>query len=72
MYSGAGLRKAVTVLLVLRNATVVTMNAGRDVLQRADVVIENNRIVAVGPGAASSLTGVVQTLDCTGRVVVPG
>ncbi|MDR3036255.1 MAG: hypothetical protein LBV78_24710, partial [Kitasatospora sp.] len=35
--------------LVFRNATVLTMDDGRHVLDGADVLIEGERIAAVGP-----------------------
>ena len=35
--------------LLIRNATVVTMNASREVLRDADVLIDGDRIASVGP-----------------------
>jgi len=58
--------------LIIRNATVVTMNARREVLREADVVIEGNRIVKVGPHARTRLTRAVRTIDGNGLVVLPG
>ena len=48
---------------VIRNGTIVTA----DLTYKADVLIENGRIAAIGPG----LTGDI-TLDATGCLVMPG
>ena len=48
---------------VIRNGTIVTA----DLTYKADVLIENGRIAAIGPG----LTGDT-TLDATGCLVMPG
>lgn len=57
--------------LLIHGGTVVP-GAFRRVLPRADVLVENGRIVAVGrtlPGAASRVDRV---LDATERIVIPG
>ncbi len=56
--------------LVIRNTTVVTMNAGREVLAGADVLVRDGHIAAVGPGLEAK--GVRQTIDAAGCVVTPG
>jgi 5-methylthioadenosine/S-adenosylhomocysteine deaminase len=58
--------------LVIRNATVVTMNPSREVLPNADVVIQGNRIAHVGRARKSRRSGGAQVIDATGRVVIPG
>ncbi|MFB4309837.1 amidohydrolase family protein [Actinomadura sp. GTD37] len=56
--------------LVLRGGTVLPMTGGREVLDDADVLIEGDRITAVGPrlpvpdGAAE--------IDASGGIVMPG
>src|SRR4051812_10192349 len=57
---------------VISNATVVTMNAKREVLRDAEVVISDRRIVKVGPATRGGKTGVRRQLDAKGRVVLPG
>ncbi len=57
--------------VVLRGATVVTMN-GYEVVENADVVVEGNRIVGVGPtGSIDVPTGATE-LDMSGKYIVPG
>jgi len=57
---------------VISNATVVTMNAEREVLRDAEVVIVDRRIVKVGPATRGGKTGLRQTLDARGKLLVPG
>jgi 5-methylthioadenosine/S-adenosylhomocysteine deaminase len=57
--------------LLVRNATVVTMNAAREILRGADILIERGRIAQVGRGIQPSRR-ILQTLDATDRVVLPG
>lgn len=64
-------RAAVAPPLVLRNARVVTMR-GAEVIERADVVVADGRIAAVGPAGSVPLRGGVRTLDLQGRTVTPG
>ncbi len=58
--------------LVLGNATVITMNATRQVLRDAEVVIQNDRIVRVGPQRKGGKTGVRRFIDVRGGLVLPG
>jgi Tol biopolymer transport system component/imidazolonepropionase-like amidohydrolase len=55
--------------LVLRGARVVTMR-GDEVIDNADIRIENNRIASVGPRA--TVTEGVRVIDVTGTTIVPG
>jgi cytosine/adenosine deaminase-related metal-dependent hydrolase len=48
------------------------MNAARDVLRGADIVIQGNRIAKVGAPSRGPKLGVRRTIDATGRVVIPG
>lgn len=58
-------------MLVLRGGRVLDPASGLDAV--ADVVIENGRILRVGPDAGANLAGeAVQVIDCGGRWVVPG
>ncbi|MEW5738428.1 MAG: 5'-deoxyadenosine deaminase [Myxococcota bacterium] len=58
--------------LVISNATVVTMNAAREVLRDAEIVIQGKRIAKVGPASRGLKQGVRRTIDAKGRVVIPG
>ncbi len=56
--------------LVFRNATVLTMDDGHHVLNGADVLIDGERIAAVGP-ALEVPTGTAE-IDASGGIVMPG
>lgn len=58
--------------LVIGNATVVTMNAKREVLRDAEVVIQGNRIAHVGAPRRGTRRGVRRFIDARGRLVLPG
>ncbi len=55
--------------VVLRGARVVTMR-GDEVIENADVVIENNRIARVGPNGSGPADADV--IDVPGTTIVPG
>jgi dihydroorotase len=59
-------------LLVLNNARVVDPSCGRDEI--ADIVLENGRVLAVGPGAGARYRPERdgQVIDCTNRWIFPG
>ena len=56
--------------LLFENATVVTMNDDFDVVE-GHVIVEDDRIAAVGPGAAPA-QNYDETIDATGRLLTPG
>ncbi|MBK7862761.1 MAG: 5'-deoxyadenosine deaminase [Archangiaceae bacterium] len=58
--------------LVIQNAIAVTMNASREVLHDAEVVIQGDRIVKVGPMTRGNKTGVRKVIDARGGLVLPG
>lgn len=58
--------------LLIRQATVVTMNAARQVLRDADIVIEGNRLVSVGPHSRARRPRATRVIDGKGLVVLPG
>ena len=55
--------------VVLRGARVVTMR-GAEVIENADVVVRNNRIVSVGPRGAPPAGA--QVVDVSGKTIIPG
>jgi len=57
--------------LLLRNARIVTMN-GKEVIERGDILIENNRIVSVGPVSAAKPAADIRVMDLKGKTVIPG
>lgn len=57
---------------LLANATVITMNPTRDVLD-ADILIENGVIADMGPGLAGRPENAgAERVDLSGRIVIPG
>ncbi|MBO6575972.1 MAG: PD40 domain-containing protein [Rhodothermales bacterium] len=57
--------------VVLRGGRVITMN-GNEVIGRGDVVIENNRITAVGVTGSVAAPADATVIDVTGKTIVPG
>ena len=57
---------------LLANATVITMNPARDVLD-TDILIENGVIADMGPGLAGRPENAdAERVDLSGRIVIPG
>ena len=57
--------------VVLRGGRAVTMR-GREVIEDADVVVTDNRIVAVGPRGQVSVPRGARVVDVSGKTLVPG
>ena len=56
---------------LLTGARVITMS-GDEVIQQGDILVENNRISAVGPTGTLTVPEGADTVDLTGKTVVPG
>jgi imidazolonepropionase-like amidohydrolase/Tol biopolymer transport system component len=57
--------------LVIRGGRAITMR-GNKVIDNADVVIRDNRIVAVGPRGQVQVPADARVIDATGKTVMPG
>ncbi|MEM9390617.1 MAG: amidohydrolase family protein, partial [Bacteroidota bacterium] len=57
--------------ILLQNARVITMK-GDEVLEKGDILIENNRIKEVGASGSISAVGKIEKRDLSGKTVVPG
>ena len=57
--------------VVLRGARIITMK-GDEVIPRGDVVVTNNRIVAVGAEGSVTLPSGARTIDVSGKTIMPG
>lgn len=58
--------------MLLRNCRyLVTQNAARDILERVDVLVQDNRIKEIGKGLARRFPK-EKMIDCTERIVMPG
>ena len=60
-----------TGVIALVGATVISMN-GNEVIPNATIVIDQNRIKAVGPSSAVSVPSGAKTIDVTGSTIMPG
>src|SRR6185436_4675205 len=58
-------------LVVLDNARVID-GSGRPPIERARVVIEGDRILHIGPSAQVPVPPQADTIDISGRTIVPG
>ncbi|MFD2430466.1 hypothetical protein ACFSUK_25090 [Sphingobium scionense] len=58
--------------VVLRGATVMPMAGGQDVIRNADIVITDNRIVAVGASGSVAVPQGATIRDVGGKYIVPG
>ena len=57
--------------LLLRGARVVTMR-GDEVIERGDILIDGNRIAAVGPSGSLTVPDGAEVRDVTGTTITPG
>jgi 5-methylthioadenosine/S-adenosylhomocysteine deaminase len=57
---------------VIRNVRVLTMDGNDTVLDRANILIDGDRIVAVAPDAEFADPGPVYEIDGAGRLAMPG
>ena len=58
--------------VVLRGARIITMNGDRQVIEDGTIVVEGNRIVAVGPTGSVALPEKAAIIDCRGKTIMPG
>lgn len=57
--------------LVLRNGRIITM-AGDEIIERGDLVISDNRIVAVGATGEVDVPEGARVIDVSGKTLMPG
>jgi Tol biopolymer transport system component/imidazolonepropionase-like amidohydrolase len=57
--------------VALRGARVITME-GDEVIENADLVVENNRIAAVGKRGTGEIPDGAETIDVSGHTIIPG
>ena len=56
---------------LLSGARVITV-ADAGVIERADILVRNNRIAAVGPAGSLDVPGDARVIDMSGKTIVPG
>ena len=57
--------------VVLSGARIITMK-GDEVIERGDIVVTDNRIVAVGPKGKVQTPAGAKVIDVTGKTIMPG
>lgn len=57
--------------VVLRGARAITMK-GKEIIENADVVIKDDRIVAIGPRGQVTIPGGARVMDMAGKTIMPG
>ena len=57
---------------VLRGARILTMKAPNEVIAKGDIVIKDNRIVAVGPQGKVTIPSGARVIDVSGKTIIPG
>ena len=57
--------------LLLKGGRIISMK-GDEVIENGDMLIENNRIKAVGPGGSINIPEGTTTLDMSGKTITPG
>ncbi|MFU8813480.1 MAG: amidohydrolase family protein [Balneolaceae bacterium] len=58
-------------VLVLRGGTAITMN-GYEIIENADIIIQNNRIQAIGARGDVAIPDGAEIRDVSGRTIIPG
>ncbi|MBX3146187.1 MAG: PD40 domain-containing protein [Gemmatimonadales bacterium] len=56
---------------VLRGGRAVTMK-GREIIDNADIVVRDNRIIAIGPRGQVNIPAGAREIDVSGKTVIPG
>ena len=59
-------------LVAFTNARVITMNSARDVIDNGVVIVEDNRIVALGATGDVSIPDGARQVDLAGKTLMPG
>jgi len=58
--------------IALTNANIITMNGDREVIENGTVVVEGNRIQAVGRAGDVQVPAGAETIDVSGKTIMPG
>jgi hypothetical protein len=69
--SVAATRDTPRATVVLRGARTITMK-GYEIIDNADIVIRDNRIVSIGPRGSAPVSADARVIDVSGKVIMPG
>ncbi|MDP1860109.1 MAG: amidohydrolase family protein [Gemmatimonadaceae bacterium] len=67
----AAVRDAPTGTAVFRGGRAITMK-GKEIIENADIVVRDNRIIAVGPRGSVAIPNDAKVFDVSGKVIMPG
>ncbi|GAB4384365.1 MAG: amidohydrolase [Elainellaceae cyanobacterium] len=59
-------------LTAIINGRVLTMNQERNLIEQGTILVEDDRIVAVGPSSSLEVSPGTEVIDATGMAVLPG
>jgi len=65
------IRDAPTGTAVFRGGRAITMK-GKEIIENADIVVRDNRIIAVGPRGSVAIPNDAKVFDVSGKVIMPG
>jgi hypothetical protein len=57
--------------ILFKNARIITMN-GNEVIENGDILVENNRIKAVGKTGSITASPNIKVMDMSGKTIIPG
>ncbi|MCA6078539.1 amidohydrolase family protein [Fulvivirga sedimenti] len=57
--------------ILLQGARIITMK-GEEVIENGDILIENTRIIGVGPSGSLTVPRGTKTMDMQGKTIIPG
>ncbi|MDX8335339.1 amidohydrolase [Candidatus Cetobacterium colombiensis] len=58
--------------ILIKNAYIVTMNAKREIYNNGSILIEGNKIKAIGKVEKNLIAENVEILDANGKIILPG
>ncbi|MFU0506938.1 amidohydrolase family protein [Pseudaminobacter sp. NGMCC 1.201702] len=58
--------------ILLKHGTIVTMDSKRSIINDGAVLVDGNKIVAVGDAAYFHNDQAEEVIDCSGKVIIPG
>ena len=64
--------KSMSADLIIKNGTILTMNANKQVIANGVVVIDDKTIIAVGSNDLLATYSSLNTIDAEGGIVMPG
>jgi imidazolonepropionase-like amidohydrolase/Tol biopolymer transport system component len=57
--------------IAFKNARIITMR-GDEVIEKGTIVVDGNRIAAIGPVSKTPIPSDAKVIDCSGKTIMPG